>query len=95
MKSEEIEEALSVILGRPAAPPGFVITLRRHDEYEDLIQRIRALEAANLSLQQQLGAMSSYPVLYLEALDELRQCRKLLNCLGADTSFICSLRSRR
>lgn len=95
MRSDAIEEALEAILQRPPVPQGIVITLRRHDEYEALIERIRALEAVNRSLEQQIGAMSAYPVLYLEALDELRLCRKLLQRLGVDTSFIQALRQKR
>lgn len=95
MKSDEIEEALPAILGHSAASPGLVITLRRHDEYEELILRIRALEAEQRALQLDLSRMSHYPVLYLQALDELRCCRKILQQLGVDTSFIGSLRSKR
>ena len=95
MRSEEIEAALVEIFDRPPAPQGLVITLRRHDEYEDLIQKIRALEASARLLEQQLASMSTYPVLYLEALDDLRRCRKLLQHLGVDTSFITALRRRR
>ena len=36
MHGDLIEEELQNILGS-AAPPGIVITLRRHDEYEKLI----------------------------------------------------------
>lgn len=95
MRSDAIEEALEGILGHPPGPQGFVITLRRHDEYEELIERIRVLEADKRSLEQQLYSMSSYPVLYLQALDELHYCRQLFKRLGVDCSFIKSLRQRR
>lgn len=94
MHGDVIEAELRDILGA-AAPPGIVITLRRHDEYEQLIERIRALEADNASLGRQLRSMSTYPVLYLEALDELREARRMLQALSIDTSFIQSLRPRR
>lgn len=95
MRSDEIEIALQDILGRPGGSQGLVITLRRHDEYEQLILRIRALEAENRSLQSQLMSMSHYPTLYLQALDDLKLCRKVLSRSGQDCSFIVSLRRRR
>lgn len=95
MRSEDIEIALQDILGRPGGSQGLVITLRRHDEYEQLILRIRALEAENQGLQSQLMSMSHYPTLYLQALDDLKLCRKILSQSGEDCSFIVSLRRRR
>ena len=94
MHGDIIEEELQSILGS-AAPPGIVITLRRHDEYEKLIERIRSLEADKEALDRQLHTMSLYPVLYLQALDELRECRRILQRLGVDCSFIESLRPKR
>lgn len=94
MRSDEIESALVDLLGGPPGPQGIVITLRRHDEYEQLILRIRALEADNQALQVQLRNMSMYPVMYLQALDELRECKRILSRLGLDYSFIVSLRPR-
>ena len=94
MHGDLIEEELQDILGA-AAPPGIVITLRRHDEYEKLIERIRSLEADKRSLNSQLASMSMYPVLYIQALDELKICRRALQQAGLDVSFIQSLRPRR
>lgn len=94
MTGNLIEEELAAILGA-ASPPGLVITLRRHDEYEKLIERIRELESDKRSLGSQLHRMATYPVLYLEALDDLRTCCDLLRAQGVDTSFVRALRSRR
>ena len=92
MKSEAIESALRDLLGPSAGPQGLIITLRRHDEYELLIERIRGLEADLRRKDQELCSMASYPILYLQALDELRTARRQLHSLGVDTSFIRSLR---
>lgn len=92
VRGDEIEAALRTLLGPAAAAPGLVITVRRHDEYELLIERIQALEKEQEHLKQQLCQMSLYPQLYLVALDELRDARKRLKKLGVDTSFITSLR---
>lgn len=92
MRSDAIEDALQELLGASAGPQGLVITLRRHDEYELLIERIKALEADKTKLDQQLRRMMDYPVVLLQALDELRHARKLLRQCGVDTSFIESLK---
>lgn len=93
MTSDAIEEALHTLLGGDcAASPGLVITLRRHDEYERLILRIRALEGRNEDLDRQLRSMSAYPVMYLQALDDLKLCVRMLRRAGLDTSFVQSLR---
>ena len=94
MRSDDVEKDLQELLGAFAGPAGIVLTLRRHDEYELLLERIRALEKENYSLQCQVRTMSEYPVMLLEAMDELRMARKLLDKLGVDTSFITSLRAR-
>lgn len=94
MRSDDIEIALRELLGASVGSQGIVLTLRRHDEYEALIERIHALQKENYSLQGQVLNMSEYANLYLIALDELRICRKYLDKLGVDTSFITSLRPR-
>ena len=91
VRSEAIESALRDLLGPSAGPQG-LITLRRHDEYELLIERIRGLAADLRRKDQELCSMASYPILYLQALDELRSARRQLHSLGVDTSFIRSLR---
>lgn len=88
MKSDEIEKALRELLGASAGPSGLVITLRRHDEYEALLERIRALEAEKKSLDIQVHQMSLYAQEYLTALDDLRAAARQLRRLGVDTSFI-------
>lgn len=95
MRSEAIEEALRDILGSAVGSEGIVITLRRHDEYEALIERIRGLEAELRRKDQELAVMVSYPVLYLQTLDELKVAVKLLDRFGYDTSFFTSVKSRR
>lgn len=95
VRSEEIEEALQELLGPLAGPQGLVITLRRHDEYQLLIERIRALEADLQRKDREILQMSAYPVMYLSALDELRYAVKMLDALGEDTSFVRSLKVRR
>lgn len=94
MRSDDIENALQELLGVSVEHQGLVVTIRRHDEYEALIERIRALQKDNESLKGQVLHMAEYANLYLIALDELRICRKHLDKLGVDTSFITSLRSR-
>lgn len=94
MRSDDIEIALREFLGASVGDQGIVLTLRRHDEYELLIERIRALEKENYSLKGQVLNMSEFANLLLIAMDELRICRKYLDKLGVDTSFITSLRPR-
>lgn len=94
MRSDDIEKALRTILGASSASDSIVITLRRHDEYEALIERIRALESDNASLRGQISSLSDFANQFLIAIDELRVCRAQLELLGADTSFITSLRPR-
>lgn len=94
MRSDDIEIALREFLGASVGDKGIVLTLRRHDEYELLIERIRALEKENYSLKGQVLNMSEFANLLLIAMDELRICRKYLDKLGVDTSFITSLRPR-
>lgn len=94
MRSDDIEKALRAILGASSGSEGLVITLRRHDEYEALIEQIQALEKDKYALQGQLRSMSEYANLYLAALDELKICRDALNKLGVDTGFITCLRPR-
>lgn len=95
MRSDAIEEALRDILGGAVAPEGLVITLRRHDEYEALIERIRSLEAEVTRKDRELRTMATYPVLYMETLDELRYAVKLLAKLGIDTTGFTSVRPAR
>lgn len=92
MKSDDIEEALQLLLGSAASPPGIVITLRRHDEYDALLGQIDALEKQKASLEQQVFKMSQFASMYLAALDDLKHCRTLMKKNGLDTSFIRSLR---
>lgn len=94
MRSDDIEKALQELLGASAGPCGIVVTLRRHDEYELLMERIKALEVENEKLYGQIMQMRVYPELMLTAMDELRHARKLLDKLGVDTSFISSLKAR-
>lgn len=82
---------LQRLLGASVGPPGFVVTLRRHDEYELLLERIEALEDRLKLQERQLHQMSEYAVLYLTALDDLKRARNHLVKLGVDTSFIRSL----
>lgn len=95
MKSEEIEAALQELLGPFTGPQGLVITLRRHDEYQLLIERIRALEADLNRKDRELQQMASYPVLYLTVLDELRMAVRLLQALGQDVSWVRSFKVQR
>lgn len=94
MRSDDIEKALQELLGASVGPLGIVVTLRRHDEYELLMERIKALEVENEKLRMQVVQMRVYPELLLTAMDELRHARKLLDKLGVDTSFISSLKAR-
>lgn len=91
MVSDEIEAALRNLLGEAAAPPGLIITLRRHDEYELLLQRIAELDAQLKEKNHEVHQMSMYAVRYLSAVDELKICKKLLTRAGVDTSFLRTL----
>lgn len=91
MQSDAIEKALRSLLGDSVGPEGIVITLRRHDEYDALLSTIDSLRSENERLQQELTRMSTYAHMYLSALDDLREARRQLRQLGADTSFIKSL----
>ena len=99
MRFDEIEEALQELvpdLGpQGLVPQGIVITLRRHDEYEVLIERIRSLEAEVQRKDRELHQMATYSVLYLQALDELRMAVRLLSAAGLDVSWVRSLKVRR
>lgn len=95
MRSDDVELALAELVGSLPAPQGLVITVRRHEEYEVLIEKIRSLEAQLHQKDYELHSMATYAPLYLGALDELRIARKLLDQLGEDTSFITSLRLPR
>lgn len=94
MRSDDIEKALQELLGASVGPLGIVVTLRRHDEYELLMERIKDLEVENEKLHMQVVQMRVYPEMLLTAMDELRHARKLLDKLGVDTSFISSLWAR-
>ena len=95
MKSDEIEAALQDLLGPFAGPQGLVITLRRHDEYHLLIERIQALEKELDRKDRELGQMSAYPVMYLSVLDELRMAVRILQALDQDVSWIRSFKVQR
>lgn len=95
MKSEEIEAALQELLGPFAGPQGLVITLRRHDEYQLLLERIQALEADLDRKDRELSRMASYPVMYLEVLDELRLAVRVLQALDQDVSWVRSFKVQR
>lgn len=95
VRSDEIEEALQELLGPFAGPQGFVITLRRHDEYQVLIERIQALEADLRRKELEIHRMASYPVMYLEALDELRFAVRMLESLDQDVSWVRSFKVPR
>lgn len=95
MRSDEIEEALQELLGPFAGSQGLVITLRRHDEYQLLLERIQSLEVDLQHKNQELLRMASYPVMYLEVLDELRSAVRLLQALGQDVSWVRSFKVQR
>lgn len=94
MRSDDIENALQELLGASVEHQGLVVTVRRHDEYEALIERMRGLQKENESLKNQVLNMAEFANLLLTAMDELRICRKHLDRLGIDTNFITSLRPR-
>lgn len=91
MTGDEIEAAIAALLGSAAASPGLVITVRRHEEYASLLEEIRRLEDKIRSKDREISKLNLYPVLYLRALDELREARRLLQQFGFDTSFMTSL----
>lgn len=95
VKSEAIEAALREILGPSVGSEGLVITLRRHDEYEVLVERIQALEAELARKDRELQRMASYPVMYLETLDEFRYAVRFLEALDQDVSWVRSFKVRR
>lgn len=95
MRSEEIEEALQELLGPFAGPQGLVITLRRHDEYQLLLERIQALEAELEHKSHELSRMASYPVMCLEVMDELRVAVRQLQALDQDVSWVQSFKVGR
>lgn len=92
MKSDFIEDELKRLLGELSGPPGLVLTLRRHDEYELLLERIQALERENKQLNIQVHQMSRYASMYLQALDDLKLCRKEMIQAGLSVSWIRSLK---
>lgn len=94
MRSDDIENALQELLGASVEHKGLVVTVRRHDEYEALIDRIRGLQQENESLKGQVLNMAEFANQLLIAIDELRICRKYLDQMGIDTTFITSLRPR-
>ena len=94
MRSDAIEQALHDILGDSAGPVGLVVTVRRHDEYDLLLQKIALLEDEKRRMDVDLHTMSMYAQQYLRALDELRVCSRLLLHYGEDVSFITSLKHK-
>lgn len=95
MRSEAIEEALQELLGPLAGPQGLVITLRRHEDYELLLERIQALEKELDGKKRELSRMASYPVMCLEVMDELRIAVRQLQALGQDVSWVRSFKVGR
>ena len=95
VKSEAIEEALQELLGPFAGPQGLVITLRRHDEYQVLIERIQALDEELERKGRELSRMASYPVMCLEVMDELRVAVRKLQALDQDVSWVRSIKVQR
>ena len=91
MTSDQIEEALSRILGDSAGPPGLVVTLRKHDDMERLLRMIDDLQELTQRQRMELSRMGDYAHLYLRALDELRAARERLNAFGVDCRFMTSL----
>lgn len=92
MRSDDIEKALQELLGAAAGPSGLVITVRRHEDYEALLEQILDLQKQLDASKRQISVMSEYARLYLTALDDLRDCRKILRSLGVDCSFIYALK---
>lgn len=92
MTSREVEKALQRLLGDAVGPSGIVVTVRRHDDYEKLLEVIDRLEESQQDLKRQVLNLSSYAELYLTALDDVRDCCRLMNQHGIDTSFVRSLR---
>lgn len=92
MTSNEIEEALQRILADSAGPPGLVVTLRRHEDYERLLLIIDDLRELNDRLRADVTRMGHYSQLYMRALDDLRDCKNIMDRHGIDTSFIISFR---
>lgn len=90
MTSNEIEEALQRILADSAGPPGLVVTLRRHEDYERLLLVIDDLRELNDRLRADITRMGHYSQLYMRAMDDLRVCKKLMDRAGLDTTFISS-----
>ncbi len=94
LRSDDIEKALQELLGAAAGPSGIVITVRRHDEYEELLFQIQDLQKKLEDSQRQIVSMSQYANLYLLALDDVRDCVKLLRSLDVDCSFIRSFKRK-
>lgn len=95
MRSEEIEEALRRLLGEAAGPSGLVITLRRHEEYEVLLEKLQELQKKYSQLEYEYYQMSLYAQLYLRCLDELKIAADQLRGCGLDVSWISSIRAKR
>lgn len=55
-----------------------LVTIRRDTDYEDYEARIKALEARNKSLEQQIYRFSLMANQYIDSNDEIRRLKQLL-----------------
>lgn len=63
---------------RPDGRYELLVVVRRDTDYDDYEARIKALEAKNESLQQQIYRFSMMANQYVDAYDEIRRLERLL-----------------
>lgn len=91
MTAEQIEERIISLFGkskRGDGAPEFIITVRRHEDYEKLIKLIDEQEE-KLRLQKlEIYKLHMYADENMALYDQLRKAKHLLKLNGLDYSFI-------
>lgn len=64
------------------------VTLRKADEMTAQEQEIQRLNNVLISKDEEIRRMSAYAALYLQAFDQLKMAKQMLDSAGLDSSFI-------
>ena len=95
LSSSELENFLDSLFGQRDLSDGhLVITVRQHSDMMRLVEKILQLQKEMDDLKMEKARFEGYSYAYLEALDQLRLCRKLMSAAGLDTKFITVLNRR-
>lgn len=64
------------------------VTLRKAEELTAQEEEIARLNAVLISKDEEVRRMSAYAALYLQAFDQLKRAKQILDSAGLDSSFI-------